>query len=437
VVSDRFEKSSELRSALGDPQASSHQSPFSSKVTIPVDGQPAAFESVFLRDSCTCPACVDSSTRQKTFQTCDIPVDIEGSYSPPPRNGSTETIVINWKNDIQGFAENHQTTLPLEFLRLSIAGDHRPHISHFKPTNRIFWEKDTMTRDNVFIDYADYQSSDSTLHRALKMLESHGLVFLKNVPDTTSTDSAASLTAIMSRIGTVRSTFYGSTWDVKSVPHAKNVAYTHQFLGLHMDLCYLDLTPQFQFLHSMRARAPGGESIFADSFFAADRMRREDPPLFEALATFPVTFHYDNAGEAYRQVRRTVELTEPADLATSPIQLVNWSPPFQGPLAQDVGLWDGGARLRRFHAAVRRFNELVSDEASLFELRMKEGECVMFDNRRVLHARRAFDVGKGERWLKGGYVDRDVFASRLAGLEGRFGGGAAWGDGAEVKLDGS
>lgn len=49
-------------------------------------------------------------------------------------------------------------------------------------------------------------------------------------------------------------------------------------------------------------------------------------------------------------------------------------------------------------------------------MRLNEGECVIFDNRRVLHARRAFDEqgDKGEivRWLKGAYVDGDAIWDR-------------------------
>lgn len=45
---------------------------------------------------------------------------------------------------------------------------------------------------------------------------------------------------------------------------------------------------------------------------------------------------------------------------------------------------------------------------------------MIFDNRRVLHARRAFDASKGERWLKGAYVDDDVFFSKLRVLEERY-----------------
>lgn len=62
----------------------------------------------------------------------------------------------------------------------------------------------------------------------------------------------------------------------------------------------------------------------------------------------------------------------------------------------------------------------MSAQENVFEYRLEEGECVVFDNRRVLHARRAFDASQGERWLKGAYVDDDVFFSRLRVLQERF-----------------
>jgi alpha-ketoglutarate-dependent taurine dioxygenase len=65
---------------------------------------------------------------------------------------------------------------------------------------------------------------------------------------------------------------------------------------------------------------------------------------------------------------------------------------------------------------------------------MKEGDLIMFDNRRVLHARRAFrdwtveertangvEITEGEptRWLKGCYLDMDVVWERLVAAQAR------------------
>ena len=162
--------------------------------------------------------------------------------------------------------------------------------------------------------------------------------------------------------------------------------------------------------------------MFSDSFYAAELMRQETPELFEALATFPVTFNYYNDGQAYRQIRPTIELLDQSDLI-SPIKLLNYSPPFQGPYAHDIGTANGGEKFRAFHKAMQRFDELVNAPDNMFEYRMNEGECVIFDNRRVLHARRAFEADKGERWLKGTYADRDVYFSKLRVLEAVFGDG--------------
>jgi alpha-ketoglutarate-dependent taurine dioxygenase len=104
----------------------------------------------------------------------------------------------------------------------------------------------------------------------------------------------------------------------------------------------------------------------------------------------------------------------------SPIKLLNWSPPFQGPFSNDIGTEDGGKQLRTFHAAIQRLDQLINAQENMWEYRMEEGDCVIFDNRRVLHARRAFEADKGERWLKGAYLDRDVYASKLHVLEQEF-----------------
>lgn len=405
--------------AFQDISSGSVKPAFGKQITIELDGKPAIFDSIFLRDSCKCPRCVNPSSTQKNFETAAIPASIEGSCQVTTELEDHDCVLIDWKNDIPDWPEGHQTALPLDFLRGSLEKEGQVKPATHELSTRVLWETETMSKDIEFIDYNTYMSDERALYRVLQLLYTHGLVFLKNVPDTISTDSALSVAAIAERIGPIRHTFYGRTWDVRSIPNAKNVAYTHVFLGLHMDLCYMDLTPHLQFLHSMRARAPGGESMFSDSFYAAEVMRRESPDLFEALRTFGVTYNYFNDGMAYRQTRPTIELVNPDD-PSSAIKLINWSPPFQGPFAQDIGSQDSGKALRTYHAAAQRFAELVNDPGNMYEYRMNEGECVMFDNRRVLHARRAFEADKGERWLKGVYLDRDVYASKLAVLEDKF-----------------
>ena len=228
------------------------------QVSIPLDGKIVEFDSIFLRDSCQCSSCVDVSTSQKHFQTSDIPIEIQGSFVEIQRHAGSYVAVIQWMNDIESSSAQHKSIIPLSLLRKTKSDCRSRHIAHFNPSNRVFWERSSIINDNLFVEFDKFLASEEELLRAMKRIESHGLVFLRNVPDCSSYDSSDSLNKIVARIGPIRSTFYGLTWDVKSVPGAINVAYTHKYLGLHMDLCYMDLTPQFQFLHSLRARAPGG-----------------------------------------------------------------------------------------------------------------------------------------------------------------------------------
>ena len=69
---------------------------------------------------------------------------------------------------------------------------------------------------------------------------------------------------------------------------------------------------------------------------------------------------------------------------------------------------------------MRDFSSRVESEENLFEYRLQEGECVIFNNRRVLHGRRQFDTATGMRWLKGAYIDTDVFMSKYRVLSEKF-----------------
>lgn len=385
-------------------------------VAVNIDGDPRVFDTVFLRDSCACPQCVDPDSRQKVFQTSDIPEDIEGSCRTVIDKQKGWMVEVVWKNDVPGYGPEHRTRHSIDWLRraLNTELELRGGVRH---DERVLWNNEIITRDNKWVDYQDWMGEDEVLFHALSHLNTYGLLFLKNIPD-----SEESVVDIAGRIGTLKDTFYGRTWDVRSKPKAENIAYTPQFLGLHMDLLYTSNPPHLQLLHSLRARTPGGESFFSDSFYAAHQLHNSSAFHFRSLCTFPVTYHYHHPTHHYHYTRPTIELypypkySEPTNLA---IHRVNWSPPFQGPFEARIG-GENQTTMRNYLAASHAFEKVLSAEENMYEYRLNEGECVIFDNRRVLHARRAFDATKGERWLKGAYVDDDVFFSKLRVLDEQF-----------------
>ena len=54
---------------------------------------------------------------------------------------------------------------------------------------------------------------------------------------------------------------------------------------------------------------------------------------------------------------------------------------------------------------------MLANSRNQFELKLEPGQCVIFENRRVLHSRRPFDTGSGSRWLAGAYLDMDSVLS--------------------------
>jgi gamma-butyrobetaine dioxygenase len=361
-------------------------------------GELAPFHAVFLRDSCPCDRCIDPSSKQKNFQTTDIPPHIRARYVKNHKDGSA---TVGWDNDVPGFGPSHFSHFPKEFFETN--SSHTSILEdRFESEKPILWNKAIITSRLVYGHYDAYMNNDAALYQLLRKLYLYGIVLIRNVPE-----SDKSVERIAERIGKLRDTFYGRTWDVKSVPEAKNVAYTEKYLGLHMDLLYMANPPGFQFLHCLKNTAEGGASIFSDSFYAASRL---EPSEFNWLSHYHVPYHYRNAGEHYHYRHPVIELKGDPN-QRGRIANVNYSPPFQGPL-----VFPGEEQKRKFNhfmSPFRSFAAQVENEDNLYEYRLQEGECVIFNNRRVLHGRRQFDTSAGERWLRGCYVDTDVFMSRF------------------------
>lgn len=185
------------------------------RLIISVDGQPVHFDTVFLRDSCPCALCVDPSTRQKLFQTAEIPAQIQALKSTVTDDGRLR---IRWLHDIPGYPANHVTEFEPDFLR-QYADPRRIAFSRFNAQHQILWDRKIMESDVRWIGFEEYMASDEAVFEALRQLSRYGLVFIADVPA-----DEKSAERIGMRVGPLMDTFYGRTWDVKSVVDAKNIA---------------------------------------------------------------------------------------------------------------------------------------------------------------------------------------------------------------------
>ena len=69
-------------------------------------------------------------------------------------------------------------------------------------------------------------------------------------------------------------------------------------------------------------------------------------------------------------------------------------------------------RPHEYVAAARRIIACLTREDGVYETRLDAGECVIFNNRRLVHVRAAFeDEPEQERRVRGCYVDGDRLRS--------------------------
>lgn len=186
-------------------------------------------------------------------------------------------------------------------------------------------------------------------------------------------------------------------------------------LSMMYSLRYFESPPRYQLLHCLRTRGvEGGESLFVDALQAAHTLRHEDPAAFEVLCETDVGFHYINDGHHLERRHKTIVLSDPSAPSSSSITAINYSPPFQSPLPHSTP--------PTFYPALQKYGAILRRKEGRFEYLMKEGDLVVFDNRRVLHARKSFRQEEGsERWLKGCYIEAEEVVDRIRVMRHQLG----------------
>ncbi|GAA94102.1 hypothetical protein E5Q_00749 [Mixia osmundae IAM 14324] len=399
--------------------------------------QNIALPYAWLRDACTAPTSVHPSTQQKVFRTSDVPAAIRPATVLLRQDDEHWKLEIVWDCALQpDQVEADRSVFDLAELASHVTPAGYAARNSLQELAPILWKRSSLSDRNLRIPYARLESPPIML-AALRQLITYGIVFFTDVPVEQKADELCELAILSSMLGNIRRTWYGDkVWDVKSVENSKNIAYTNLDLGLHMDLVHYDDPPRYQLLHFLHAAKSlrGGASYFADAYYAAEVLRKTEPEIFATLATEQVAFEYKNGGHWRSSHKPTIELAPPSEFGEEAIiAAVNYSPPFQG--RQPWSMFTSGGstqqeameRFRRLHHALGRFSSLVESPELQYSLQLAPGECVAFDNRRVLHARTAFSwdaasepAGEAARWMKGCYVEGDSIRDHYRTLSERL-----------------
>lgn len=359
-------------------------------VTLP-DGTQGYFNYYWLRDNC--PSSFDPETRERAFDIFRLPI------APRPAAAwvEAESLVIEWQG------EDHASLIPLALLARHARGERRHDPADLPRTPWYADHHPDLTR----VSQGRLVHSEAERRRWMEALLVEGVAIVTDMPDT---DEALAETALL--LGQIRPTFFGRFFDARVHVQPTNLAYTSKALELHTDVPSEQHAPGIQFLHCRANSVEGGLNLFADGMAVANDLRAADPEAFRLLAEIDVPFYKEHHGIDMRARQRVIELDQHGEVSGVTIS------------QHMADVFDLPQRtLDAYYPAFVRFGRMLQDEKYVMRFTLQAGECITFDNHRVVHGREAYSATSGERHLRGTYTDR----SELWGIyramvsEGRFG----------------
>ncbi len=283
------------------------------------------------------------------------------------------------------------------WLRHVVEGQHLPQSWLPKPEA---WTAQTLTSPPR-CPAQSILEDDGALCDLLNHLLRYGVCLVERAPT-----KPGFLNELAARIGPVRDSNFGLLWDVKADVNLAGDAKTNTTantglrLGPHTDLPTREIPPGFQFLHCLINEADGGESTLTDGAALVEELRATHPEDYEILSTRRWVFFNRGPGIDHRFSAPIIDTLGGEGIPT----IRAFYPVRAFPDMPDAQVADAYAALRRFH-------ELADEPRFELTFRLGSGEIMCFDNRRVMHGRKAFS-GSGQRHLQGVYIDRDEILSR-------------------------
>ena len=138
---------------------------------------------------------------------------------------------------------------------------------------------------------------------------------------------------------------------------------------------------------------------------AANILRDENRQHFETLCQQWINYRFQDANTDLHARVPMFELNEKNEIIK-----VRYNNRSIGNIKTDPN------RITEFYAAYRHYAEIIEREALQVQFKLSPGELMMFDNTRIMHARKAYSKG-GVRHLQGAYSDLDGLYSTLSQLK--------------------
>lgn len=351
------------------------------------DGHESRFHTVWLRDNCSCDTCGDHSGGHRFFELSEMPDSLANDVTRA--NGVLE---ITWQ------ADGHVTTFDPSWLRAHCYSEAERGKRQPQPAT---WDA-TLAGNVPAVDYVRAQEDDSELLKLYDSVRRHGICLIRNMPSRIeATEELAGL------IGFVRETHYGRVFEIVSTADPAVIANAPVPLRPHTDENFREPPPGIMVFHSIRASEDGGgASVMTDGFKLAEDYKSLYPEHYDLLTRVPIP---------HRRFIETVGLR-----AESPVIGLDYNGNMtefrlnertMGPLDLPEDL------MEPVYDALAKMFALSYDAKYHMHHLLMDGEALVFDNARVLHARTGFN---GHRHVRLTHVGRDEFYSRWRQLRSRL-----------------
>ncbi len=231
---------------------------------------------------------------------------------------------------------------------------------------------------------------EEDVSRALALVNQHGIAVVRNFgQDTELLVNAFAATGLQ-----VRPSHFGYIEDLRTDnttnQNTDQLGYTDYPVDLHTDLPFLEQPPQFQLLQCMQPASVGGENYFVDGLQALAYLRSIDEHAHALLSQTPIRFH---------RKQRVFERLQISPLLSND--------PVLGPVLRYSYFTMAPHRtafdeMEAWYRAYNLFAEVVNTPAHQYHASLAAGDFVLYNNYRMLHARRGFT---GNRWMRGIYFN--------------------------------
>ena len=351
------------------------------------DGRSNHFDVFLLRENSPDEETFHPRSREMKISPLAIPADLKAVEAEVDARGALK---VSWST-------GEQSLFHPGWLRAHAWFDDENNSPALQPlTDFQHWQASNLPQPPSF-DGNAVMEKETMLLKWLEAVIRYGISRLRGLPD-----QDGLLQQVVKRIGPIRESNFGRQYvlEIKSNPDSN--AFTSDALLQHIDMPTRESPHGLQFLYCRTNSTTGGEGVYVDGFRIAEIIRDEAPDDFEALTQIPWVYKNRATQTDYRAEAPAIGLDRHGNFLE--VRVTAWlRAPMKAPLKTQ----------QRAYRAIRTFTRYAQDPAYQMVLRYEACDLLAFDNRRVLHGRRAYIADEGQRFIEGIYADRDDLHSKI------------------------